>query len=177
MQKLLDTLNSSSDSSTLSVFVKNRIPTSREKVCHQCSEARKNLRKSHETIPSPMKQIFPSPRVSKRKNNNEEEIKIEHFPPIPVPSKLAYRKIIHSEPLGSTRTRRLWTPEEEAKLIKGVNTYGKGNWALIRRKMHLTERTNVELKDKWRNICKKLVYWNCLFSVCVEMEIDCYRVK
>lgn len=105
-----------------------------------------------------MKQIFPSPRVSKRKNNNEEEIKIEHFPPIPVPSKLAYRKIIHSEPLGSTRTRRLWTPEEEAKLIKGVNTYGKGNWALIRRKMHLTERTNVELKDKWRNICKKLVY-------------------
>lgn len=160
MQKLLDALNTSSDSPILSVFVKNRLSTSREKICNQCSEARKSLRKSHETIPSPMKQIFPSPHASKR---NNEEFKAEHFPPTPAPSKPVYRKIIHSEALGSTRTRRLWTPEEEAKLIKGVNTYGRGNWALIRKKMHLNERTNVELKDKWRNISKKLVYWNCLF--------------
>ena len=153
MQKILDSLNTSSDSSTMSTFAHSRVFTPREKICQQCSEARKSLRKAHKAIPSPMKQIFPSPHESK---SVSEEPKLQTFPPNFALSKPSYREVIHSEALVSTRTRRMWTPEEESKLIKGVNTYGRGNWVLIRKKMHLTERTNVELKDKWRNISKKI---------------------
>lgn len=102
-----------------------------------------------------MKQIFPSRRTSKQ--NIEEPKEEQYFPPTPEQSKPYQKLSIHSENLVSSRKRRMWTEEEEARLIKGVNTYGRGNWVLIRKKMHLTERTNVELKDKWRNISKKLM--------------------
>ncbi|KNB45015.1 hypothetical protein JH06_1287 [Blastocystis sp. subtype 4] len=54
-----------------------------------------------------------------------------------------------------SKKRIRWTLEEEERLIKGVNTYGEGRWTDIRRIMHLTSRTNVEIKDKWRNLKKK----------------------
>ena len=45
-----------------------------------------------------------------------------------------------------------WTAEEEAKLRQGVAKYGKGNWAVIKKKYKFILRTSVNLKDKWRNI-------------------------
>ncbi|KAK9756141.1 hypothetical protein RND81_01G076500 [Saponaria officinalis] len=49
-----------------------------------------------------------------------------------------------------------WTAEEEAALQAGVRKHGPGKWQTILRDpdfMHvLTSRSNVDLKDKWRNI-------------------------
>lgn len=45
-----------------------------------------------------------------------------------------------------SKKRNWWTKDEEERLIKGVNTYGEGRWADIRRVMRLTSRSNVELK-------------------------------
>lgn len=53
--------------------------------------------------------------------------------------------------------RRPFSEDEENALIKGVQRFGEGKWALILKeyKSHFIERTGVNLKDKWRNIKKK----------------------
>ena len=51
------------------------------------------------------------------------------------------------------KKRKRWTLEEEERLIKGVNTYGEGRWADIRRIMHLSSRTNVEIKVRMKRVC------------------------
>eukprot|EP00212_Chloropicon_laureae_P007591 CAMPEP_0197496172 /NCGR_PEP_ID=MMETSP1311-20131121/42041_1 /TAXON_ID=464262 /ORGANISM="Genus nov. species nov., Strain RCC856" /LENGTH=57 /DNA_ID=CAMNT_0043041731 /DNA_START=67 /DNA_END=237 /DNA_ORIENTATION=- len=47
-----------------------------------------------------------------------------------------------------------WTPAEDEALRKGVAKYGIGKWKLIKQdelfKSTLENRTNVDLKDKWR---------------------------
>ncbi|KAH0856676.1 hypothetical protein HID58_084937 [Brassica napus] len=49
-----------------------------------------------------------------------------------------------------------WTPEEEAALKAGVLKHGTGKWRTILSDPHfssvLKSRSNVDLKDKWRNI-------------------------
>ena len=50
--------------------------------------------------------------------------------------------------------RRPWDPEEVANLIKGVKQFGTGNWIKIRKQYHFNNRSNVDLKDKWRNLSK-----------------------
>lgn len=56
--------------------------------------------------------------------------------------------------MGVPKTK--WTPEEEAALRLGVAKYGPGKWRLIQRDPEygpaLTQRSNVDLKDKWRNL-------------------------
>ena len=49
-----------------------------------------------------------------------------------------------------------WTYKEEVDLYKGVQKYGVGNWAVIKKDptFHFTSRTSVNLKDKWRNLEK-----------------------
>ena len=54
------------------------------------------------------------------------------------------------------RKRIKWSTDETAVLVGGVQQYGDGQWATIR-KAHLalfesTGRTDVDLKDKWRNL-------------------------
>lgn len=53
--------------------------------------------------------------------------------------------------------RQKWTDEETRDLVEGVKKYGSGNWALMRSdpKFGLSQRTNVQLKDRWRNLTKK----------------------
>ena len=51
-----------------------------------------------------------------------------------------------------SKKRIRWTLEEEERLIKGVNTYGEGRWTDIRRIMHLTSRTNVEIKVRMKRV-------------------------
>eukprot|EP00873_Tetraselmis_striata_P010869 jgi/Tetstr1/431133/TSEL_020847.t1 len=52
--------------------------------------------------------------------------------------------------------KQKWTEEEEAALRAGVVKYGVGKWRAIQKdpgfKTALSSRTNVDLKDKWRNL-------------------------
>lgn len=50
------------------------------------------------------------------------------------------------------QTRRRWTLEEDELLIYGVQKWGVGNWSQIRSSMHITGRSNVNLKDRWRTL-------------------------
>ena len=55
----------------------------------------------------------------------------------------------------STRKRVPWTKIEEEYLVAGVEKY-KSSWATILEAYEFDERrTNVHLKDKWRNLVKK----------------------
>ncbi|OMO67258.1 hypothetical protein CCACVL1_20661 [Corchorus capsularis] len=53
--------------------------------------------------------------------------------------------------------KQKWTAEEEEALRAGVAKYGKGNWKSIQRDPELSPflfaRSNIDLKDKWRNLC------------------------
>ena len=53
------------------------------------------------------------------------------------------------------RVKRPWTSEEEDNLSEGVRLYGVGNWATILAEFEFDARTNVDLKDKWRNMNKR----------------------
>ncbi|EFJ10871.1 hypothetical protein SELMODRAFT_426759 [Selaginella moellendorffii] len=52
--------------------------------------------------------------------------------------------------------KQKWTPEEEAALRAGVEKYGAGKWRAIQKDPKfgpvLKSRSNVDLKDKWRNL-------------------------
>lgn len=52
--------------------------------------------------------------------------------------------------------KQKWTAEEEAALRAGVEKYGPGKWRAIQKDSKfgpcLTSRSNVDLKDKWRNM-------------------------
>eukprot|EP00897_Mesotaenium_endlicherianum_P001501 jgi/Mesen1/1379/ME000013S00874 len=52
--------------------------------------------------------------------------------------------------------KQKWTPEEEHALRAGVEKYGPGKWRAIQKDPEygpeLTQRSNVDLKDKWRNM-------------------------
>lgn len=56
--------------------------------------------------------------------------------------------------MGVPKTK--WTEEEEASLRQGVDRYGPGKWRLIQKDPELGpflgQRSNVDLKDKWRNL-------------------------
>jgi hypothetical protein len=50
------------------------------------------------------------------------------------------------------RKRRPWGAEEVANLRRGVERHGEGRWETIRLAFPFDGRTNVDLKDKWRNL-------------------------
>ena len=56
--------------------------------------------------------------------------------------------------MGVPKTK--WSPEEEEALRKGVKKYGAGKWRFIQKDpvlgKILNQRSNVDLKDKWRNM-------------------------
>lgn len=54
------------------------------------------------------------------------------------------------------RKPKRWSLEEEDALREAVKKYGKGNWKLIwnSRRDVFQERTEVDLKDKWRNMTR-----------------------
>ncbi|XP_043723577.1 uncharacterized protein LOC122670680 [Telopea speciosissima] len=54
------------------------------------------------------------------------------------------------------RQIKKWSSLEEETLRNGVEKYGRGNWKLILNSNReiFTERTEVDLKDKWRNMIK-----------------------
>ena len=57
------------------------------------------------------------------------------------------------------RTRNPWTVQETESLVRGASIFGVGSWTVI--KDHLfagSQRTNKDLKDKWRNLLIKRVF-------------------
>ncbi|KAI5075516.1 hypothetical protein GOP47_0009592 [Adiantum capillus-veneris] len=56
----------------------------------------------------------------------------------------------------SGAVKQKWTPEEESALRAGVEKYGAGKWRAIQKDADfgscLISRSNVDLKDKWRNM-------------------------
>ncbi|CAN1141854.1 Single myb histone 2 [Linum perenne] len=54
------------------------------------------------------------------------------------------------------RRKRNWSSKEEAALKNGIEKFGAGFWKeiLSSRRDEFNERTEVDLKDKWRNMSK-----------------------
>ena len=57
---------------------------------------------------------------------------------------------------GSSGKRVKWTTQESKDLVDGVKKHGLGQWAMIKadRKLNLGHKSNVQLKDRWRNLIK-----------------------
>ncbi|XP_061734819.1 telomeric repeat binding factor a isoform X2 [Nerophis ophidion] len=54
----------------------------------------------------------------------------------------------------SGQKRRMWTEEETEKLKSAVKRFGEGNWRKIKSYYVFSDRTNVQLKDRWRTMKK-----------------------
>ncbi|XP_026233802.1 telomeric repeat binding factor a isoform X2 [Anabas testudineus] len=48
--------------------------------------------------------------------------------------------------------KRKWTSSETERLKEGVKRFGEGNWSKIRTYCKFNDRTNVNLKDRWRTM-------------------------
>ena len=49
--------------------------------------------------------------------------------------------------------KKKWTEEEMSEFYSAVKMFGVGKWAQIKNHLN-TSRSNVMLKDKWRNMVK-----------------------
>ncbi|XP_072236413.1 telomeric repeat binding factor a [Leuresthes tenuis] len=54
----------------------------------------------------------------------------------------------------SGHKKRRWTDSETQKLRDGVKKFGEGNWSKIKAYYSFKDRTNVNLKDRWRTLKK-----------------------
>ncbi|CAL1604131.1 unnamed protein product [Knipowitschia caucasica] len=54
----------------------------------------------------------------------------------------------------SGQKKRKWTDSETQRLKEGVHKFGEGNWSKIKAYYNLKDRTNVNLKDRWRTMKK-----------------------
>ncbi|XP_028257547.1 telomeric repeat binding factor a [Parambassis ranga] len=54
----------------------------------------------------------------------------------------------------SSHRKRMWTDIETQKLKEGVKKFGEGNWSKIKAYYSFKDRTNVNLKDRWRTLKK-----------------------
>ena len=50
------------------------------------------------------------------------------------------------------RKKRWWTMKEDELLIYGVSKFGVGRWSEIRNFLHISGRSSVDLKDRWRTM-------------------------
>ncbi|CAK8569339.1 unnamed protein product [Lathyrus sativus] len=75
---------------------------------------------------------------------------------LPSPRRRKVSPLKEYEPKNITKRRRpkKWSKLEEDTLRTGVNKFGRGNWKLILNAYTFEERTEVDLKDKWRNMMR-----------------------
>ncbi|XP_041470874.1 telomeric repeat-binding factor 2-like isoform X2 [Lytechinus variegatus] len=69
-----------------------------------------------------------------------------------IPGNIPHRKH-HKNP--TPTKRRPWSSEEEEELKLGINRFGVGKWAEINEAYSFNNRTNVQLKDKYRTMVKQ----------------------
>ncbi|XP_035663861.1 telomeric repeat-binding factor 1-like [Branchiostoma floridae] len=74
-----------------------------------------------------------------------------------IPAKFRVKNKLDITSKGYIRIRHQWSEEEVSNLIDGVRRYGQGNWSKILDKFRFNGRTNVNLKDKWRQLVKSRV--------------------
>ena len=75
---------------------------------------------------------------------------------VPYIAKLVARLPHEGVRQGGWQHRRFWTEADDEKLRAGVKKYGAGRWAVILRNTDFNQNwTNINLKDRWRNIEKK----------------------
>ncbi|XP_013750678.1 uncharacterized protein BNAC05G46800D isoform X2 [Brassica napus] len=98
----------------------------------------------------------PSRVNSTRKSGQDSasESRVRPHLPTPEPLNVSPLKKKRANP-AARRIKKFWTPEEEAVLREGVKEYGK-SWKEIKNANPevFAERTEVDLKDKWRNLVR-----------------------
>ncbi|KAK9172282.1 Myb-like DNA-binding domain protein [Cryptosporidium meleagridis] len=87
----------------------------------------------------------PKPIVSEKRRNDEQQS---------VPKRIPNKRASASPSTGASRQYRRWSDEETSLLIDGVNKFGLGKWRIILATSKLTNRDEVGLKDRWRNLVK-----------------------
>ncbi|KAM9817516.1 telomeric repeat binding factor a [Neosynchiropus ocellatus] len=65
-----------------------------------------------------------------------------------------FRQQSHSENSFTSGFKKMWTDEETAWLKEGVKKFGEGKWSKILSFYGFKNRTNVNLKDRWRTMKK-----------------------
>jgi len=88
------------------------------------------------------------------------EAKIETVKALPKTPKPSFKKPAAPRSASGNSKRMRWTQEEESYLVDGVKKFGKSKWKFILSSYTFRNRTNVNLKDKWRNLCKKYPEYN-----------------
>lgn len=77
--------------------------------------------------------------------------------------------------------KQKWTHEEEAALRTGVEKYGPGKWRAILRdpslSLCLASRSNVDLKDKWRNMSVTANGWGSREKARLALKRSKYIAK
>ncbi|KAF3608709.1 hypothetical protein DY000_02051444 [Brassica cretica] len=86
--------------------------------------------------------------------DSASESRVRPHLPTPEPLNVSPLKKKRANP-ATRRIKKFWTPEEEAVLREGVKEYGK-SWKEIKNANPevFAERTEVDLKDKWRNLVR-----------------------
>ncbi len=65
-----------------------------------------------------------------------------------------------------SKKKQFWSDEECQLLKKAVKRFGPGKWSEMRLAYDFNGRTNVNLKDKWRNMVKNGEAWFCMNYYC-----------
>ncbi|KAH8582269.1 telomeric DNA binding SANT DNA-binding domain [Cryptosporidium sp. chipmunk genotype I] len=87
----------------------------------------------------------PKPIVFEKRRSDEQQS---------VSKRASIKRTSASPNTGTSRQYRRWSDEETSLLIDGVNKFGLGKWRIILATSKFTNRDEVGLKDRWRNLVK-----------------------
>lgn len=108
------------------------------------STPHRNSAQNNNRSSSKWKRLFREAQESKETWTDEES----HFP-----SKKSSGS--NQSTISNSGQRKMWTEHETQNLIDGVKKFGEGNWKQIKAYYTFNNRTNVNLKDRWRTMKNK----------------------